>query len=82
MFFSGRRLIPDRQASDWPTGCFLQESRQAIHREPIMLTPQNRKLLDSLETKYVTLLAVVSDIARIEMGDAAATSDLEKHISE
>lgn len=47
-----------------------------------MLTIQNKKLLDALEAKYVTLLAVVADIAKIEMGNAATTNTLERYITE
>lgn len=46
------------------------------------MTQQNRKLLESLETKYIALLDVVGDIARIEMGNASQTNSLAAYIAE
>ena len=45
-----------------------------------MLTDQNRELLEALETKFVTMLGMVNDIARIDMGDAPEQNELEKYI--
>ena len=46
------------------------------------MTQQNKKLLEALETKYIALLGVVSDIARIEMGDASETNTLAAYIAD
>jgi hypothetical protein len=45
-----------------------------------MLTGKSKALLEVLEAKCVTMLGVVSDIARIEMGDSLEQTELEKYI--
>lgn len=45
-----------------------------------MLTDKSQALLQALEAKYVTMLGMVSDIGRIDMGDAPEQTELEKYI--
>jgi hypothetical protein len=45
-----------------------------------MLTDKSKALLQALEAKYVTMLGMVSDIGRIDMGDVPEQTELEKYI--
>lgn len=45
-----------------------------------MLTDKNKALLHALEAKYVTMLGMISDIGKIDMGDAPEQTELEKYI--
>ena len=45
-----------------------------------MLSAQSAKLLDALESKYIAMLDMVSDIARIELSGASEQTELENKI--
>lgn len=45
-----------------------------------MLADHNKALLATLESKYVTMLEAVNDIARFGMGNTQQQAELEKYI--
>jgi hypothetical protein len=45
-----------------------------------MLTDKSKALLEMFETKCVTMLGVVNDLARIEMKNSLEQTELEKYI--